>query len=342
MAEETGSARQEAERLVATVLAMAGRAARSDESLAAAGSRLADGLGALGTDLRMAWDAATRGQNTQDAPAGETPARDAPGQGTPAGDTPAGHTPARDAPGQDTRGRDAHGHDARGQETPGTEPRSRQAHAWATGSAECCVCPVCRAIAATRDPAPEAAARLATGVGDLATGVASMMRAFSALSGSRPKPAGRKPARPEPARRPAPPADPGAAWSAATRSGDAADLPEPTPGVGESPWAAATHAADRERQAAARERAAAARAKAEAAAREQAAAARERAEAARRRVAEAAEAARKAAGSGDPAWTAGPRTGQDVWAAATADPAAPAAPGVDHDGADGDARPDNA
>jgi hypothetical protein len=47
---------------------------------------------------------------------------------------------------------------------------------FATGSAECCVCPVCRAIAALRDPAPEFAERIATGVGDLAAGVASMLR----------------------------------------------------------------------------------------------------------------------------------------------------------------------
>ena len=38
--------------------------------------------------------------------------------------------------------------------------------------AECCVCPVCRVIAAMRDPSPELAERLATGAGDLATGVA--------------------------------------------------------------------------------------------------------------------------------------------------------------------------
>ncbi len=46
----------------------------------------------------------------------------------------------------------------------------------ATGSAECCVCPVCRAIAAMRDPAPEFADRLAAGVSDLASGVAAVLR----------------------------------------------------------------------------------------------------------------------------------------------------------------------
>ncbi|MEH1030455.1 hypothetical protein ACWD6L_26820 [Micromonospora profundi] len=50
---------------------------------------------------------------------------------------------------------------------------------FATGSAECCVCPVCRGIAALRDPSPEFAERLATGAGDLAAGVASLLRAFA-------------------------------------------------------------------------------------------------------------------------------------------------------------------
>ncbi|MDM4720041.1 hypothetical protein QTQ03_10790 [Micromonospora sp. WMMA1363] len=49
----------------------------------------------------------------------------------------------------------------------------------ATGTAECCICPVCRAIAALRDPSPEFAERLATGAGDLAAGVASLLRAFA-------------------------------------------------------------------------------------------------------------------------------------------------------------------
>ena len=56
---------------------------------------------------------------------------------------------------------------------------------FATGSAECCVCPVCKAIAAVRDPDPQFAERLATGVGDLAMGMASILRAFgSATAGA--------------------------------------------------------------------------------------------------------------------------------------------------------------
>ncbi|GAB3861746.1 hypothetical protein GCM10029963_66820 [Micromonospora andamanensis] len=50
---------------------------------------------------------------------------------------------------------------------------------FATGAAECCVCPVCRGIAALRDPSPEFAERLATGAGDLAAGLASFLRAFT-------------------------------------------------------------------------------------------------------------------------------------------------------------------
>jgi hypothetical protein len=47
---------------------------------------------------------------------------------------------------------------------------------FSTGSAECCVCPLCKVIAAVRDPDPEMVERLATGAGDLAAGVASFMR----------------------------------------------------------------------------------------------------------------------------------------------------------------------
>ncbi|GAA4253857.1 hypothetical protein GCM10022255_056270 [Dactylosporangium darangshiense] len=55
---------------------------------------------------------------------------------------------------------------------------ARSTAGFATGSAECCVCPLCKAIAAARDPDPDFAERLATGAGDLAAGVASVLRAF--------------------------------------------------------------------------------------------------------------------------------------------------------------------
>jgi hypothetical protein len=42
---------------------------------------------------------------------------------------------------------------------------------------EACECPVCRAVVALRDPDPEIASRLASGVGDLAEGVAGLLRA---------------------------------------------------------------------------------------------------------------------------------------------------------------------
>src|SRR5690349_8463381 len=58
---------------------------------------------------------------------------------------------------------------------------------FATGSAECCVCPVCKAIAAARDPDPDFAERLATGVGDLAVGLAGVLRAFG-TAGSQERP----------------------------------------------------------------------------------------------------------------------------------------------------------
>ncbi|WP_258402482.1 hypothetical protein, partial [Micromonospora saelicesensis] len=71
----------------------------------------------------------------------------------------------------------------------GPDARPGTGGAFATGSAECCVCPVCRGIAALRDPSPEFAERLATGAGDLAAGVASLLRAFSPPEPSAPSPA---------------------------------------------------------------------------------------------------------------------------------------------------------
>ncbi|MER7456507.1 hypothetical protein [Micromonospora sp. NPDC126480] len=129
----------------------------------------------------------------------------------------------------------------------------------ATGTAECCVCPVCRAIVALRDPSPEFAERLATGAGDLAAGVASLLRAFAPA-----EPAERvaHPAESaEPASGPAEPAPTapdrtrsagpasGAGdhvWREATRSGH--DSPSAPDG---DVWSAATRAEDGSRPAAA-------------------------------------------------------------------------------------------
>jgi hypothetical protein len=89
---------------------------------------------------------------------------------------------------------------------------------FATGSAECCVCPVCKAIAAAREPDPDLAGRLADGAGELAAGVASVLRAFAGGGQSATPP-------------PASPAS-SAEKTAPTRDDDV--------------WAAATHAQDAE------------------------------------------------------------------------------------------------
>ncbi|GIE30257.1 hypothetical protein Ait01nite_033020 [Actinoplanes italicus] len=198
---------------------------------------------------------------------------------------------------------------------------------WSTGSAECCVCPVCKAIAAVRDPSPETAERLAASAGDIASGVAGLMRAFSSMAAEPPR-------APAPRTRPAPAPD--QAWSAATRAdhsaatGAAAEHaghpaaarvegeepqagaePEESPGDTTDPWAAASAADARE---AAREAAAAARARAVAAE-----------EAVAKAVAAAKARATRPTGTADrgapaPA-AAGARTG-DVWAMATTEVAA--------------------
>ncbi|MEU4553238.1 hypothetical protein EV382_3389 [Micromonospora violae] len=98
----------------------------------------------------------------------------------------------------------------------GPDERAGGGGAFATGSAECCVCPVCRGIAALRDPSPEFAERLATGAGDFAAGVASLLRAFSPAETSATNPA-------EPATAPTAPPSP-----APTPSTDDL-LPEPPP-----------------------------------------------------------------------------------------------------------------
>ncbi|MFC8847671.1 MULTISPECIES: hypothetical protein [unclassified Micromonospora] len=106
---------------------------------------------------------------------------------------------------------------------------------FATGAAECCVCPLCRAIVALRDPSPEFAERLATGAGDLAAGVASLLRAF-ASAGEPAADAG------QPGDAAAPPPRPAAdqasgdhVWREATRTGH-----DSHPAPDEDVWSAAT------------------------------------------------------------------------------------------------------
>jgi hypothetical protein len=60
---------------------------------------------------------------------------------------------------------------------------SSGSRAIATGSNECCVCPVCRMIASMRDPRVEVAERLATGAGDLATAVTGVLRMLAQGAG---------------------------------------------------------------------------------------------------------------------------------------------------------------
>ncbi|WBC17128.1 hypothetical protein O7600_09975 [Micromonospora sp. WMMA1998] len=171
---DPGSAREEAERLVATLLASARLAA------AAPGSGPWGPLGGILSGVL-----------------GHTPGGAGPGR-------PAPHAAASAAGGA----------------------------GFATGSPECCVCPVCRGIAALRDPSPEFAERLATGAGDLAAGVASLLRAFAPAEPAEPAtPGGAAPGEPgdhvwrEATRtghdsQPAPEQD---VWSAATRGADASD-----------------------------------------------------------------------------------------------------------------------
>ncbi|WP_405099111.1 hypothetical protein [Micromonospora sp. NBC_01412] len=106
---------------------------------------------------------------------------------------------------------------------------------FATGAAECCICPVCRGIAALRDPSPEFAERLATGAGDLAAGVASLLRAFASAGDPAHRP-------PEPGEAAPPPPRTGEhqgsgdhVWREATRTGhDSQPAPE------QDVWSAAT------------------------------------------------------------------------------------------------------
>jgi hypothetical protein len=52
-------------------------------------------------------------------------------------------------------------------------------HSFANDSPECCVCPICRVVAAMRDPSPELTERLAGGAGDIAVAVANALRGLA-------------------------------------------------------------------------------------------------------------------------------------------------------------------
>jgi hypothetical protein len=100
-------------------------------------------------------------------------------------------------------------------------PAGHRRHSIANGSPECCRCPVCRAISAARNPSPDFAERLATGVGFMAEGAARVLRGVAGAAGTvRDTGAGRGPG-------PAPEPDP---WAAATAEPPAAPVPiDPKP-----------------------------------------------------------------------------------------------------------------
>ncbi|MGW0433750.1 hypothetical protein ACWDV4_14575 [Micromonospora sp. NPDC003197] len=154
-----GTAREEAERLVTTALAAVRLAASGtvdggsgpgpsgpSSSLGPLGP-----LGSLGEMISGVLGAPPAGHSAAGSGASAGPGASAGSASSAAGD-------AAEAAGAGTAPRDGH---------------------FATGTAECCVCPICRAIVALRDPSPEFSERLATGAGDFAAGVASLLRAFS-------------------------------------------------------------------------------------------------------------------------------------------------------------------
>jgi hypothetical protein len=119
------------------------------------------------------------------------------------------------APTRERGGAAAAGFDAIGDALFG--PSSHRRHSVATDSEECCRCPVCRVISAARQPDPDLAERIATGVGDLAEGAVRMLRTLAAAgTGARS----------------------GAGDSA--RSGAAAGMAGSGERAADDPWAAAT------------------------------------------------------------------------------------------------------
>ncbi|WP_051798343.1 hypothetical protein [Catenuloplanes japonicus] len=282
-ADGAGSAREEAERLVAAVLARASEGA-SQAAWMAQGAKFAarasghqttsTGLGMLGDALRgvaktasgfsedlhrsaegtrarptsrSETDTAARPRSTAPAAGEAGPAGPPRGAAATAGEAPPAAAPrgATDAGSPDPG---ALIDDAPGPVKSGFEGE-RPHVVFANGSPECCVCPVCRAITMMRNPTPEFAEQLATSAGDLAAGVAGLLRAFSTAAadtsnrsadGFTQAPKAAEPAAGKPAAHTShedsgtgwPDADP---WSAATRASASAQP------AGDS-WAAATRA----------------------------------------------------------------------------------------------------
>jgi hypothetical protein len=121
---------------------------------------------------------------------------------------------------------------------PGSSEAGSPSPRIATGSPECCVCPICRTIAALREPDPAFAERLATGAGDLAAGVASLMRAFSSgAAAPEPPPV----ARHAPAGHVGPSVDAGPAAGAGPSADTDAEAPA---GDADDVWRSATRTGD--------------------------------------------------------------------------------------------------
>lgn len=267
MAETTGTARQEAEWLVATVLAMASQAglgnAPKDREDAPKDRESAGSPGL--TDMISGLVGQFLGGATGNPPPATPRQHRDSADHTDGGHGTGGQVPGAEDGGQhgadrqstDPRGGGRHGGGQPAGGQRGTERVSAAGRGhgwqqgagqqlwdvlggfagWSTGSAECCVCPICRAIAGVRDPSPEQAERLATGAGEFASGVASLLRAFSVVAGTAGGSSRRKP----PAR---PTTTPDQAWSAATRRTNPVDRTPPHHEVREDddPWTAATRA----------------------------------------------------------------------------------------------------
>jgi hypothetical protein len=130
------------------------------------------------------------------------------------------------APSRPRGGAAAAGYDALGDMLFGPSRR----HSVANDSAECCHCPVCRVIAVARQPSPEFAERLASGVGTLAEGAARVLRVVAGpgAESTGPESTG-----------PAPTADSSSAGKAEPRKTESGPVHSDRAGV-DDPWAAAT------------------------------------------------------------------------------------------------------
>lgn len=86
------------------------------------------------------------------------------------------------APTRERGGSVAAGYDAIGDMLFGSA--GHRHHSVANESPECCRCPVCRVISAAREPNPNVAEALATGVGTVAGGAARVLRGLAGAAGT--------------------------------------------------------------------------------------------------------------------------------------------------------------